>query len=138
MSKLDGKPVPTADLLFTSSRAYRTSDVARVGWSLEVSDSTSRTESRTVGASVRGSLQVGPVVVDADVGGSRTQAYTVTAGKDAQFFGNVPPVRNKDSTPEDESLEHGYGFSPIVYRDKYTTKDGKQGGYFVVTYTVSP
>jgi len=138
MTKLDGTPVPTSDLLFTAPRSYRTSDVARVSWDLKVGETTATTDSRTIGVSVRGTLRAGPVSVEGEVGASRNESYTVTVGREATFSGTVPPVRNIASTPEDENALYGYGFAPVVYRERYTTKDGKQGGFYVVTYTVQP
>jgi hypothetical protein len=138
MRKLDGKPIPTDDLLFAAPPAYRTSDVASVGWSLEVGSSTARTDALTVGISGGASVKLGPVFLEANVGGSAGAAYTVTVGRAATFSGTVPPVRNVAATPEDENKIYGYGFSPLVYRDRYKTADGKQGGYFVVTYSVAP
>lgn len=137
MSKLDGSPVPPEDLLFTTPRAYRTSDVSRVGWSLEAGESTSRVEAETISYSLSGTLAVGPVSAGVGGGMSDTTAYMVTLGKSATFGGGVPAVRNNVRTPEDEHALHGYGFSPIVYRERYKTPDGIEGGYYVVTYTVS-
>lgn len=138
MSKLDGSPVPPDDLLFTTPRSYRTSDVAQVGWSLDVKESTAQTDAMSVGVSVRGSLKAGGVTVEGEVGGSVEEAYRVVVGRDTQFWGFVPPIRDDARTPEDEHEMHGFGFTPVVYRDRYTTADGKQGGYYVMTYTVTP
>lgn len=137
MSKLDGKPVPPEDLLFTNPRTYRTSDVARVSWSLDTSEYSVKSESQSIGVHFNGSVKVGPVSVGASVGVSQSESYSVSVGKSATFSGGVPPVRNDVRTPEDEHELHGYGFSPVVYRDRYKTPDGVEGGYYVVTYTVS-
>lgn len=137
MSRLDGSPVPPDDMLYTSPRAYRTSDVARVSWSLDMSESSSKTESRSIGVSFGGSVKLGPASVSGSVGASQSTSYSISMGKSASFSGAVPPVRNDARTPEDEHELHGYGFSPIVYRDRYKTAEGIEGGYYVVTYTVS-
>lgn len=137
MTKLDGSPIPDEDLLFTTPRAYRTSDVARVGWNLSVSQSESTTKSESMGISISGSLSVGPVSASLGGGASKTSSYSVSVGQSASFSGGVPPVRDDVKTPEDEHALHGYGFSPIVYRDRYKTPQGVEGGYYVVTYTVS-
>ncbi len=138
MQTLAGKPIPEADLLFTTPRAYRTSDVANVGWSLSVGEDESQSKAATIGVSIGASVKAGPVALSADVGVSTGASYTVSVGRDASFSGSVPPVRNDVRTPEDESKLYGYGFSPIVYRDRYKTKDGREGGLFVVTYSVTP
>ncbi len=136
-SRLDGSPIPPDDMLFTTPRSYRTSDVARVSWGLEMSEGSSRSEAESIGFSLNGSLKLGPV--SAGLGGGRTESesYSVGVGKSASFAGYVPPVRNDVKTPEDEHALHGYGFAPIVYRDRYKTPQGIEGGYYVVTYTVS-
>jgi hypothetical protein len=137
MSRLDGSPVPPQDLLFTSPRTYRTSDVARVTWNLDMSEDTSKSESSSVGVEFNGSVKLGPASVMVGVGGRQTTGYSVSVGRSASFSGAVPPVRNDARTPEDEHELHGYGFSPVVYRDRYKTPGGIEGGYYVVTYTVS-
>ncbi len=137
LSRLDGSPVPPADMLFTTPRTYRTSDVSRVGWTLEVREGSSRTEAESTDVFLNGSLNVGPVFAEGSVGRGTAEAYTVSVGKSATFGGWVPPIRNDVKTPEDEHELHGYGFAPIVYRDRYKTAQGVEGGYYVVTYTVS-
>jgi hypothetical protein len=137
MVKLDGKPIPEKDLVFTTPRSYRTSDVARTGWELAVGDSNAQTDAQTIGVGVRATLRVGPVFAEADVGVSKTDAYTVTVGREASFSGSVPPIRDDVRTPEDEHELYSYGFSPIVYRDHYKSESG-EGGLFVVTYAVTP
>ena len=39
-------------------------------------------------------------------------------------------------TPEDELKLRGYSFTPIVYRQRYRAAPGKDGAFFVLTYTV--
>jgi len=136
MMKLDGKAIAASDLLFTTPRSYRTSDVARVAWDFKIADSDATTAARTSGVSVRGSLRAGPVAVDRELGVSKNDAFTVTVGREATFAGAVPPVRNIASTPEDENALYGFSFAPVVYRERYKAKDGTQGGYYVVTYSV--
>ena len=138
MSTLAGKPIPEEDMLFTTPKSYRTSDVAKVGWSLAVNDGVTNASSLTLGVSLRGILKAGPVVAETTVGASTTSAYSVTVGKEATFSGSVPPIRNGVRTPEDENALYGFGFAPIVYREHYTTKDGNEGGLYVVTYSVTP
>lgn len=137
-SKLDGTPIPSEDLLYTTPRAYRVSDVAQVGWTLEVAQSETTTEASSIGVSVAGRIKVGAVSFEGEVGGSVGQSYSLTVGREATFWGMVPPIRNDVRTPEDEHALHGYSFSPVVYRDFYETKDGKQGGFYVVSYDVGP
>ncbi len=137
MEKLDGAPIAEADLVFTTPRSYRTSDVARTGWELAVGESNARTDATSIGVGVHAALRVGPVSAETNLGASKSDAYTVTVGKEASFSGSVPPIRNDVRTPEDEHELHAYGFSPIVYRDRYKTESG-EGGLFVVTYAVTP
>lgn len=136
MQTLAGKPIPDEDLVFTTPRSYRTSDVARTGWQLDVSENTTQTSAQTTGVSVRGQLRVGGIYAETDVGGSTGESYSVAIGRDAYFSGSVPPIRNDVRTPEDENALYSYGFTPIVYRDHYKTKTGT-GGLFVVTYSVA-
>lgn len=134
---LAGAAIPAKDMLFTTPKAYRTSDVARVMWNLSLAETEGRTEARTIGVRVRGQVEAGPVEIEGSIGRSTGEAYTISAGSEASFGGGVPPVRNDPRTPEDESELFGYGFSPIVYREHYETVNGNQGGYYVVTYTVA-
>lgn len=134
---LAGKPIPEEDLVFTTPKSYRVSDVARVTWWYDVSERSTQTDATTIGITARGALKVGPIVAEAEVGVSQQQAYQVSIGRDASFFGSIPPIRNDVRTPEDEHDLYAYGFAPIVYRDRYKTKDGTEGGVFVVTYSVA-
>jgi hypothetical protein len=135
-STLSGKPIAPEDMLFSTPRPYRTSDVASVGWSLDVSASESERESKQIGVSVRGQVKAGAVIVEGEVGVGAKQGYTLTVGKETSFSGMVPPVRDDPRTPEDEHVLHSYSFSPIVYREHYK-QDGAEGGFFVVSYTTS-
>ncbi len=135
-STLAGKPVALEDMLFATPRPYRTSDVASVGWSLDVVATESEREAKQIGVSVRGQVKAGAVIAEGEVGASVKQGYTLTIGKETSFSGMVPPVRDDPRTPEDEHVLHSYSFSPVVYRERYT-RDGEEGGFFVVSYTTS-
>lgn len=136
-SRLDGSTIPAEDLLFTAPAPYRVSDVARVGWSFDASQSRSRTDAFTVGVSVKGSVKAGVVTLDGEVGASYGEAYTVTVGQESSIFGSVPAVPDDLSTAQDEHTKNAYAFTPVVYRERYTTQGGATGGYYVVTYAVS-
>lgn len=141
MVTLDGDPVPTEDLLFTTQKSYRVSDVASVGWSLEVGQQEMQQDVSRIEVAAAASLKAGPVSAKAEVGTYFQNGYQVQVGQTASFGGSVPPIRNNPKTPEDEFNLHGYSYSPVVYRQMYGTKtaDGSAsdtGGYYVVTYTV--
>jgi hypothetical protein len=133
-----GASIPPEDLLLGGDHAYRTSDVAQVGWTLDMTQSKADTTSDTTAVSVRGQLKVGPIVAETELGAGYGTAYTVQVGHTTTFAGNVPPVRDDPKTSNDEAALFGYGFSPVVYRDHYQTPAGAKGGLFVVTYAVSP
>jgi len=134
---LGNKAIPEKDLLVSSPKAYRTSDVAGVFWWVGQGESRSQSVSTTTGIGVRGGITAGPVSAELSLARSTTDSYSIQMGKDAMFGGSVPPIRNDVNTPEDESQLYGYGFSPIVYRERYKTKDGNEGGFYVVTYSVN-
>lgn len=134
--KLDGTAIAKEDLLFKTPRTYHVSDVASTSWSLDVGETTSTADSLSVSVSAKGGVHAGPISLDGDLGRGTEASFTVSVGRTASFFGSIPPIRDDAHTPEDEHVLHGYDFTPIVYRDRYKTADGKQGGFFVVTYSV--
>lgn len=137
ISRLDGTPIPSKDLLFTAPRDYRVSDVAMTNWDLTMGESQSNSEATSIGIGLHGTLAAGPIYAESDVSSSLRQAYSVSAGRSTSFGGTVPPIRNNAQTPEDEHELYAYGFTPVVYRQAYKAKNGIDGGYYVVTYNVT-
>ena len=123
---LDGQPIPTSDLVLAGNHTYLTSDVARVGWQLTLSDEQATTQNTTVTVSAIGQVRLGTLVVQGEAGGTLGTAYSVSLGEQAYFGGWVPPIK-------DDVALYGYSFAPIVYRQQ--TAD-KTSGYFVVTYVI--
>lgn len=135
---LDSTPIPAEDFLFATSKSYRVSDSADVGWQLSMSNGASRTDAASVTVSLAGRIGVGVVVAEIGVAASAGVAYEVQVDKSASFGGMVPPIRNNARTPEDEYALHAYGFAPIMYRARYQDESGQTAGYYVIDYTVSP
>jgi hypothetical protein len=138
MQTLAGQPIPAEDLLYTTPKSYRTSDVANVAWTLGMSESNAQAETTSTTLGLRAKLKAGPVEVELNASETSSSTLSVNVGKSATFSGTVPPIRNLDKTPEDENALYSFGFSPVVYRDHYTAADGSAGGLYVVTYAVDP
>ena len=136
VESLSGKPIAAEDMVFSAPRPYRVSDVARVGWSLGVSDSVSQTESSAITVGARLRLRGGFVGVEGSVSKTWEEGYSLTVSRETTFSGTVPPIRNDARTPEDEFALYGYSFSPFLYRHRYKGPNGETGGFFVVTHSV--
>lgn len=129
-------PVPQGDLLFKNLSPYRVSDVASTSWWITASNDLTNTEARSVG--ITGSASIGALgfEVRGSLGKSFGSSYSLTIGESTTFAGSVPPIRNDPRTPEDEFAIYGYSFSPVVYREHWTDKNGADAGFYVLSYTV--
>ncbi len=133
---LEGKVVPQDDMVFPNTPTYQVSDVGQVGFTLETgkSETNEKAESTTVGVS--GSLEAFGVGIESTIDLGVEQGYSVTVGNATDFGGKVPALIDNPETPEDEFAVYHYGFTPFVYRQHYTTKNGADAGYYVLYYAV--
>lgn len=136
---LEGTPIADEDNVFKKSPVTRSSDVGTVGFSLTVNDSTTNTDatafnySRSI--SVSGNIGLVSGQASQDTNWGLDQSYSVTLGTSASFSGQIGPVRDDPGTPANEATVYGYSFNPLVYRHHFKAKDGKDGAYYVLTYT---
>lgn len=142
---LDGKPIPKADMVFNKAPITRTSDVGTVGFSLTASENTTNTdatsfsygESKSVQAGINVAVFNANAQVTKDTNWGLDESYSVTVGTSTSFSGQVSPVRDEPSTPANESSLYGYSFQPVVYRHHFKGEDGKDGAFYVLTYTAA-
>jgi len=134
-TRFDGSPVPTEDLLFPQTPSYNASDVGFVNFWLVVGEQETNEVCEKTSIGINGSIGGGGVTIDGSVSLGVAQGYSVTVGQDAIFAGAVPPIPDDPATPEDEFVMHRYSFKPIVYREHYTTPEGEDAGYYVMSYT---
>jgi len=136
LQTIDGQPIPSQDLLFPNTPTFQSSDVGFVGFWLVNGQQESNAFAETTKLGVNGSLGVGGLSVDSELGIGVTQGYSITVGKDTIFAGGVPPIPDDPETPEDEYQLHRYSFTPTVYRQHYTDSAGEDAAYYVLTYAV--
>lgn len=137
---LEGGVIDHDDLVFTPSD-YRVSDTAKISWRYTIGKTESNSVSTTtyVAAVAEAKFAFGVGVgVKGEVGVGVGHGYSISVGESAMFSGAVPPIRDDPNTPEDEFALYNYGFSPIVYRQRYVDYTGAETGYYVQTYTVTP
>ena len=140
---LDGKPIPKADNVFSKAPLTRSSDVGTVSFSLTASENTTNTDasSFSYGQSISG--QVGATIafinpsvqITKDDNWGLDESYSVTVGTSTSFSGQISPVHDDPSTPANESSVYGYSFQPVVYREHFKDATGKDGAFYVLTYT---
>ncbi|HEY4176743.1 MAG TPA: VCBS repeat-containing protein [Kofleriaceae bacterium] len=136
-TKLDGTPVQADEQVFKTRPTLRASDVSTVGFSLSVGSSETNTQAMHTSVSVSGSVSAVGLSFGASVGAGWGTSYGITIGSSADFSGEIPPLPDKPSTPEDEYATYGYSFSPYVYRQPYTDPvSGEATGYYVLDYAV--
>jgi hypothetical protein len=142
---LAGTPIATTDMVFPNPPVVRTSDVGSLNFSLSASQNqtnSSATSSSsgttlfvTAGISFFG---VGPgLQMSASDNTTLSNSYGVTVGQSTSFSGDVTPVRDDPTTPENESILYGYSFEPLVYRQHFKNLNGQDAAYYVLTYSVS-
>lgn len=137
---IEGGVIQQEDLVFTPGN-YRVSDTATVSWRYMIGETESNSVSTKVYAAAIAEATVSfgiGVRATGEVGVGTGEGYTLSVGESAVFSGSVPPIRDDPDTPEDEYALYNYGFSPIVYRQRYTDSFGAENGYFVQTYTATP
>ena len=151
-STLDGKAIPAADMVFTSTPVKRSSDVGNIGFALTAGQAATNTATTSfslghaVGFSegAHGGFSLYDVVgFDFSASAGQTydqsngldQTYAVTIGASTTFSGSVPPVKDDPSTPSNEATLYGYSFRPYVYQHHYTMKDGTSAAFYALTYT---
>ncbi len=136
---IEGRVIQQEDLVFTPGN-YRVSDTATVSWRYTIGETESNSVSTKVYAAALAEATVSfgiGVGVKTEVGVGTGEGYTISVGDAAVFSGAVPPIRDDPNTPEDEYALYNYGFSPIVYRQRYVDHLGAESGYFVQTYTAA-
>jgi hypothetical protein len=136
--KLDGTAVQPDEHVFRNRPTMTVSDVATVGFGLEVGSSETNSSAMSISVDVHGSLGAFGLSVGANLGASWGKSYAITVGQDTSFSGDVPPIQDNPNTPEDEYKTRGYSFSPYVYRQPYTDPaSNTPSGYYVLDYTVT-
>jgi hypothetical protein len=132
---LEGKVIPEEDMVFRKPPTLRASDVAETVFDLSVArEETSETMVRR-GGGISSSIGVFGVTAKGEVDVSVGKGYGVGVSEASSFSGTIPPLRNDPSTPEDELEIHGYSVTPLIYRQRYKSRDG-EGAFFVLTYAV--
>jgi hypothetical protein len=135
---LDGSPVQPDEMVFPGYPTLAVSDVSRAGFFLLAAHDETNEAAMTTSVSVSGSLGALGVTVGGDLGASWGKSFAVTVGASAEFSGEVPPIADVPSTPEDEYQTHGYSYAPYVYREPYTDPaTGQPSGFYVLNYAVS-
>ena len=150
-STIDGKAIPTSDIVFTSTPVKRSSDVGNIGFSLTAGQSATNTATTSFGLGhavgfsegTHAGFSLFSVGVDVSASAGQTfdqsngldQTYAVTVGSSTTFSGNIPPVKDDPSTPSNESTLYGYSFRPYVYQHHYAMKDGTKAAFYALTYT---
>lgn len=135
-TRANGEPVAPEDMVFPEPPQYLTSDVGEVGWWLEVGESQSNATTLSTDIGVSSSINAGGFKFGAEVGVGLGSGYAVTIGSSAFFSGSVPPMPDDPDTPEDEYQTYAFSFSPVVYREPYTTASGQEASYYVLNYIV--
>jgi hypothetical protein len=136
-TKLDGSPVQPDEHVFPHRPVLTVSDVGTVSFSLGVGTSETNSQSLTTTVGVSGSLGALGVTFGASLGASWGRSLAVTIGSGTDFSGDVPPIGDDPSTPEDEYQTHGFTYSPYVYRQPYTLPGAQQpSGFYVLDYAV--
>ena len=107
-----------------------------VVWFNVVSESVTNSEvtSESLGASA--SITAFGVEVGASVTEGWSQGYSLTIGSDAVFYGGIPPMPDRLSTPEDEYAGNRYSTTPWIYVDHWTDESGNEASFMVMTYSV--
>jgi len=137
-STIEGTPVATEDLLFPELPLYQASELANVEFWLNAGESVTNEAVETTSLGTKASFGAAGIEVElsAEVGLSR--GYSIAVGNEALFIGWIPPLPDDPETPEDEHELYQYGFSPLVYRQRYTDVAGQEAGYYVLGYSVAP
>jgi hypothetical protein len=133
---LDGRVIPTEEMVFGSPPTLRVSDVAATRFELSVARE--EVNEQWLWRGVGGSVTVGVfgINLSGSVDVNWGKGYSLAVSEETSFSGEVPPMRNNPNTPEDELKINGYSFTPILYRHKYKDADGKDGAFFALTYAV--
>lgn len=133
----NGDPVPAEDFVFPEVPNLLVSDIGDIGWWLTVGESETNTTALSTNIDVSANLGVGPFSFGAGIGGGFGQSHAISVGESAIFAGSAPPVLDDPQTPEDEYLENAYSFSPYVYREHYTDRNGADAAYYVMSFAVA-
>ena len=132
----NGDPIPADAMLFDPLTQYLTSDIARVGWSYQLSDSTSIDTSQGLSFGASAGLSSFGFSFSGGATLGLSSSYTVRAERSTRFYGSIPPVRDNPNTPADEFAAYRFAVTPYVYVRDLRTPDGVQVSTFVVDYAV--
>jgi hypothetical protein len=133
---LDGAPIPEIDMLFPALPSFQVSDIADTGFWFSAAQFETNEVCESIELGVSGSLGAGGVEVELSAKQGWSTGYSITAGTEVTFAGEVPSIPDDPETPEDEFELYRYAFSPYVYRQHYTDPAGQDAGYYVLTYSV--
>jgi len=135
--KLDGSPVALDEQVFPNRPVLAVSDVSTVAFSLSVGSSETNSAALRQSVSVSGSLGALGVTVGGSLGVGWGESFSVSIGNASEFSGEVPPIFDDPSTPEDEYATHGFTYSPYVYRETYVDPvSNEPSGFYVIGYAV--
>ncbi|MBL4686901.1 MAG: hypothetical protein JKY37_20060 [Nannocystaceae bacterium] len=139
--RANGEPIAKVDMVFPEQPSLAVSDIGSIGWSLSVAEDETTSTSLSTTLTMSGELVADPLFAKFKFGASASfgagVGKSLTVGSNASFIGYVPPILNDPATPlVDEYLEHGYGFSPYVYREHYLDSAGEDAAYYVMSYAV--
>ncbi len=137
LETLDGQVLPQKDMVFPKPPLVQVSDVGEVGFSLITGKSETNESAETTTIGVSGSIEAFGVGVESTIDVGVAQGYSIDVSHEADFGGKIPAIPDNPSTPEDEFAINHYGFTPFVYRQHYTAKNGKDAGYYVLYYAVA-
>jgi hypothetical protein len=132
---VDGDALTNSNLLFTDATSYTVSDVGKVSWRLNTSETTTNSVSLTQDLGVSAGVTVGGVSVGVGASYGWGEGYSLSVGESAFFSGSLPPLPDDLDTPEDEYERHAYQVTPYVYLQDYEDSAGNEASYYVMTYT---
>lgn len=133
---ITGKPIPAGDIVFKNAPSLRASDSSDVMFRLATSVQESNTTATSYSSGVNVNFYSKFVSAGGEVTERRERSESIEIGATTAFMGRIPPIRDDASTPEDEYEEHAYSFTPVVYLQRYSRKDGGKAGFYVLTYTI--
>ena len=132
---LDGGSLNDDNMLFSDATTYTVSDVGWVSWDMRTSQSVTNSVSMSQDIGVSAGVTVGGMKVGVGASYGWGQGYSLRVGESASFSGAIPALPDDLNTPEDEYQRYAYQVTPYVYTQPYTTGDGNEASYYVMTYT---
>ncbi len=135
-TRVDGQALTKDEMLFPNPSTYYVSDVGGVSWRFFMNELEFNSTRTSYDFGTSAGITAFGVKVGVNSSYGFGSGYSLTVGSGAFFSGGLPPLPDDPDTPEDEYALNKYGVVPYVYQQPYTTPEGEEAAYYVMTYAV--